>query len=83
MKCQNCGGQVKYIEEVEGSFVCNLSENGEQSCSEFYGDALSFLECNDCGYRPKYTITEDGRYQLEERKPIKKIFFKQRELLMV
>lgn len=59
MKCPNCDrNALTIVEEVSGSFVTDILENGEydKTNKEFYGDAWSFIECSSCEARFSYTF---------------------------
>lgn len=56
LKCTECGGDVKYVEEVKGSFVYTIYEDGCVNFDDhnYYGDSWIIVECADCGTRYDY-----------------------------
>lgn len=49
MKCPNCNGKLKFINEVSGSYAYDIDENHVvDDLYDFYGDSREYLECRDC-----------------------------------
>lgn len=62
LKCLNCGGEIKYIDEVSGSFVHNIVD-GEIDWvdKEIYGDSWNYLECVKCQTQYGYDVDENDK----------------------
>lgn len=62
MKCPKCGGNLQYVEEVSGSFVYPIDDNGvvDFDNKEFYGNSWTSVECAICESKFDYDWNEDS-----------------------
>jgi hypothetical protein len=62
MKCPNCNGTLKFVEEVMGSFVCSIDDNGvvDYDDKDFYGESWPSVECDSCKATFGFDYSKDG-----------------------
>jgi len=68
MKCPVCGGNLQYEEEVMGSFVYPIAEDGsyDETNKEYCGDSWNHVVCSECGQEYDYKIDSDWKIILGE-----------------
>lgn len=69
MKCPECGGWVKYVLELIGSYKYPISSNGEIDYydKDFYGDSRSEVQCSGCEKIFLYKYSEEGKIILKDK----------------
>lgn len=66
-KCE-CGGTLRVIQEVSGSFVHEIDSDGkfDWNDKEFYGDMDEFIACSECEAVIDATAHPEGFIELNK-----------------
>lgn len=66
-KCK-CGGKLQVVQEVYGSFIYDVDENGEFDWDDkdFHGDIKEFVMCSECEDVIDATINPNEYIEFED-----------------